>query len=280
MLPLPVLILIGVVLSILIGLGSYQFYFKEWNSCDWGYGSPTPSTPSTPTPSAGPAPAPCDANQRIKGGVCVACGEGYINPAGDDPAEFTDTFCKMCAENYHVSGRKCVECGIKYTHPAGDIVTDGNTECSECTVNHRASGGKNCVTCDIGAGGEGAYRSAGDDRYGPETKCINYLKKGIPKVIELGSGCRDNGKQSQYCWRYMQHQEQFKASFPGGWTNDLKCKYDEANHTTDEAWKKSCPGGDPDVMYSYTIPPEWVPGRMVEKGYKSMGMDLLDRNGE
>jgi hypothetical protein len=28
-------------------------------------------------------------------------------------------------------------------------------------------------------------------------------------------------------------------------------------HTNDENWKKSCPGGDPDVRYSYTIPQEW-----------------------
>ena len=107
MIPLPVLILVGVVLSILIGFGSYQFYFKDWKSCDWGYGCPTPSAPTPSTPSA-PAPAPCDVNQHIKGGVCVACGDGYINPAGDDPAEFTDTFCKQCAENYHVKNRKCV----------------------------------------------------------------------------------------------------------------------------------------------------------------------------
>ena len=254
MLPLPVLILIGVVLSILIGLGSYQFYFKDWNSCDWGVGCPTPSTPSTPTPSAGPAPAPCDVNQRIKGGVCVACGEGYINPAGDDPAEFTDTFCKQCAENYHVSGRKCVECGSKYTHKAGDVVADGDTKCSKCAKDHRATGGDNCVTCTIGAGSEGAYRDAGDDRFGSSTACINYLKRGKPKKVE-----RCIFDQESYCTNslFWQTDDEFKGSFPGGWTNDLKCKYDEANHTTDEAWKKSCPGGDPDVMYSYTIPPEW-----------------------
>ena len=46
MIPLPVLILVGVVLSILIGFGSYQFYFKDWKSCDWGYGCPTPSAPT------------------------------------------------------------------------------------------------------------------------------------------------------------------------------------------------------------------------------------------
>ena len=182
MLPLPVLILIGVVLSILIGLGSYQFYFKDWNSCDWGYGCPTPSTPSAPTPS-GPAPAPCDVNQRIKGGVCVACGEGYINPAGDDPAEFTDTFCKQCAENYHVSGRKCVKCGSKYTHKAGDVVTDGDTKCGKCAKDHRVLG-ESCVTCDIGAGSEGAYRDAGDDIYGSDTSCINYLKRGKPIKVD------------------------------------------------------------------------------------------------
>jgi len=266
MLPLPVLILIGVVLSILIGLGSYQFYFKDWNSCDWGVGCPTPSTPSTPTPSVGPAPAPCDVNQRIKGGVCVACGEGYINPAGDDPAEFTDTFCKQCAENYHVSGRKCVECGSKYTHDAGDVVTDGNTKCSKCAKDHRVLG-ESCVTCDIEAGSEGAYRSAGDSIYGSDTACVDYLEKGIPRIIELSSQCSKNGKKSSYCWRVMETLEQFKLSKPGGWTDDLKCKYDEANHTTDEAWKKSCPGGDPDVMYSYEIPEEWKRQRFVDMGY-------------
>lgn len=245
MLPLPVLILIGVVLSILIGLGSYQFYFKEWNSCDWGYGCPTPSTPSAPTPS-GPAPAPCDVNQRIKGGVCVACGEGYINPAGDDPAEFTDTFCKQCAENYHVSNRKCVKCGSKYTHPAGDVVTAGNTKCSKCAKDHRVLG-ESCVSCDIGAGAEGAYRDAGDDIYGSDTACINYLARGIPIKVD----------NDYYEYQQWQTENQFKASFPGGWTNDLKCKYSEVTHTTDEAWKKSCPGGDPDVRYSYTIPQEW-----------------------
>lgn len=245
MLPLPVLILIGVVLSILIGLGSYQFYFKDWNSCDWGVGCPTPSTPSAPTPS-GPAPAPCDVNQHIKSGVCVACGEGYINPAGDDPAEFTDTFCKQCAENYHVSGRKCVKCESAYTHKAGDVVTDGNTECSKCAKDHRVFG-KSCVTCDIGAGSEGAYRDAGDDRFGSDTACIDYLKRGIPIKVD----------NSYYEYKQWQTDDQFKASFPGGWTNDLKCKYSEVTHTTDEAWKKSCPGGDPDVMYSYTIPQEW-----------------------
>ena len=255
MIPLPVLILIGVVLSILIGLGSYQFYFKDWNSCDWGVGCPTPSTPSAPTPS-GPAPAPCDVNQRIKGGVCVACGEGYINPAGDDPAEFTDTFCKQCAENYHVSNRKCVKCGSQYTHKAGDVVADGNTECSKCAKDHRATGGDNCVTCDIGAGSEGAYRDAGDDRFGSGTECIDYLKRGKPKKVER---CLYSQGSAYACTKsmYWQTDDEFKGSFPGGWTNDLKCKYSEVTHTTDEAWKKSCPGGDPDVMYSYTIPQEW-----------------------
>lgn len=255
MLPLPVLILIGVVLSILIGLGSYQFYFKDWNSCDWGVGCPTPSTPSAPTPS-GPAPAPCDVNQRIKGGVCVACGEGYINPAGDDPAEFTDTFCKQCAENYHVSNRKCVKCGIQYTHKAGDVVADGNTECSKCAKDYSATGGDNCVTCDIGAGSEGAYRDAGDDRFGSKTECIDYLKRGKPKKVER---CMYSQAGYGNCTKsmYWQTDDEFKGSFPGGWTNDLKCKYSEVTHTTDEAWKKSCPGGDPDVMYSYTIPQEW-----------------------
>ena len=263
MLPLPVLILIGVVLSILIGLGSYQFYFKDWNSCDWGVGCPTPSTPSAPTPS-GPAPAPCDVNQRIKGGVCVACGEGYINPAGDDPAEYTDTFCKLCDTNYHVSGRKCVECGSKYTHDAGDVVTDGDTKCSKCAKDHRVLG-ESCVTCDIEAGSEGAYRSAGDDIYGPDTKCINYLEKGIPKIMEIAF-CK-NGKKKSACWHRMKTVDEFKGSFPGGWTDDLKCKYSEVTHTNDEAWKKSCPGGDPDVTYSYEIPEEWVKKRNVDMGY-------------
>ena len=49
----------------------------------------------------------------------------------------------------------------------------------------------------------------------------------------------------------MQTVDEFKVSCPGGWTDDLKCKYSEVTHTTDEAWKKSCPGGDPDVTYSY-----------------------------
>lgn len=246
MLPLPVLILIGVVLSILIGLGSYQFYFKDWNSCDWGYGCPTPSTPSAPTPSTGPAPAPCDVNQRIKGGVCVACGEGYINPAGDDPAEFTDTFCKQCAENYHVSGRKCVKCGTQYTHDAGDVVTGGDTKCGKCAKDHRVLG-ESCVTCDIGAGSEGAYRDAGDDIYGSDTSCINYLARGKPIKVD----------NDYYEYQQWQTEAEFRGSFPGGWTNDLKCKYNEETHTNDENWKKSCPGGDPDVRYSYTIPQEW-----------------------
>ena len=256
MLPLPVLILIGVVLSILIGLGSYQFYFKEWNSCDWGYGCPTPSTPSAPTPS-GPAPAPCDVNQRIKGGVCVACGEGYINPAGDDPAEFTDTFCKQCAENYHVSGRTCVKCGTQYTHDAGDVVTAGNTKCGKCAKDHRVLG-ESCVTCDIGAGSEGAYRDAGDDIYGSDTACINYLKRGKPIKTERCYYAEGTGS-AWACTKsmYWQTDAEFQGSFPGGWTNDLKCKYNEEIHTNDENWKKSCPGGDPDVMYSYTIPQEW-----------------------
>jgi len=252
MLPLPVLILIGVVLSILIGLGSYQFYFKDWNSCDWGYGCPTPSTPSTPTPS-GPAPAPCDVNQHIKGGVCVACGEGYINPAGDDPAEFTDTFCKQCAENYHVSGRRCVSCGTKYTHKAGDLVTGGDTECSKCAKDHRATGGDNCVSCDIKHGVGGAYRDAGDDRFGSPTSCISYLARGKPIKTEIWIGSGPGG----YNAMVWQTEAEFKGSFPGGWTNDLKCKYNEEIHANDENWKKSCPGGDPDVMYSYTIPQEW-----------------------
>ena len=254
MLPLPVLILIGVVLSILIGLGSYQFYFKDWNSCDWGVGCPTPSTPSTPTPSAGPAPAPCDENQRIKGGVCVACGEGYINPAGDDPAVYTDTFCKQCAENYHVSGRKCVKCGTQYTHDAGDVVTAGNTKCGKCAKDHRVLG-ESCVTCEIGEGSEGAYRDAGDDIYGSDTACINYLARGIPrKDVEIWVDSSGPGGYNAVRW---QSEAEFKGSFPGGWTNDLKCKYSEVTHTTEEAWKKSCPGGDPDVRYSYTIPQEW-----------------------
>ena len=251
MIPLPVLILVGVVLSILIGFGSYQFYFKDWKSCDWGYGCPTPSAPTPSTPSA-PAPAPCDVNQHIKGGVCVACGDGYINPAGDDPAEYTDTFCKQCAENYHVNNRKCVKCEDKYTHPAGDLVAKGNTKCSKCGLNHRASGGGNCVTCDIGAGPEGAYNDPGDDRFGEATECVDYLSRGVPKKVEkcIGSYCTNQ--------MYWQTEAEFKGSYPGGWDNDYKCAYSADNHGSEENWKKSCPGGDPDDgQYSYAIPQEW-----------------------
>jgi len=255
MIPLPVLISIAVVLTILIGFGLNQFYFKDWNSCDWGYGCPTPSTPSAPTPST-PAPAPCDVNQRVKGGVCVACGDGYINPAGDDPAEFTDTFCKQCAEDYHVKNRKCVSCGEKYTHPAGDVVTDGDTKCSKCTQDHRVFGtgqSGSCVHCSID--GVGYYRDAGDDRFGGATACVAPLSKGIPIKIKrcinpnYGSGCPKN-------W-YWQTEDEFRASFPGGWKDDKKCKYNESYHTDDKNWKVSCPGGDPDVRHSYAIPQEW-----------------------
>jgi len=257
MIPLPVLILVGVVLSILIGFGSYQFYFKDWKSCDWGYGCPTPSTPSAPTPST-PAPVPCDVNQRVKGGECVACGEEYLNPAGDDPAEYKDTFCKQCAENYHVKGRKCVKCEDKYTHPAGDLVAKGNTKCSKCGLNHRATGGGNCVTCDIGAGSEGAYNDAGDDRFSKTaTSCVDYLSRGVPKKIRKchkisgSAGCAPKME-----W---QTEDEFKGTYPGGWDNDLKCAYSETNHGSDEAWKKSCPGGDPAAgEYSYAIPSEWT----------------------
>lgn len=257
MIPLPVLILIGVVLSILIGFGSYQFYFKDWKSCDWGYGCPTPSAPTPSTPS-GPAPAPCDVNQHIKGGECVPCGDGYINPAGDDPAEYTDTFCKQCAENYHVKNRKCVKCEDKYTHAAGDLVAKGNTKCSKCGLNHRATGGGNCVTCDIGAGPEGAYNDPGDDRFGKATECIDYLSRGVPRKVEKcvnpnyrGSGCPKH-------WA-MQTEDEFRTAYPGGWDNDYKCAYSAANHGSEENWKKSCPGGDPDDgPYSYAIPQEWI----------------------
>jgi len=257
MIPLPVLISIAVVLTILIGLGSYQFYFKDWNSCDWGYGCPTPSTPSAPTPST-PAPAPCDVNQRVKGGVCVACGDGYINPAGDDPAEYTDTFCKQCAENYHVKNRKCVKCEDKYTHPAGDLVAKGNTKCSTCAKDHRVFGtlgGEwgDCVHCTVQ--GTGYYRDAGDKRSEPDTECIAPLSKGIPIKIEkcinpnYGSGCPKK-------W-YWQTTDEFRASYPGGWKDDKKCKYNETNHTDETNWKVSCPGGDPDVRHSYEIPQAW-----------------------
>ena len=103
----------------------------------------------------------------------------------------------------------------------------------------------------------GYYRDAGDDRFGGATACVAPLSKGVPVKIQK---CVNPNYRGSGCPKHlaMQTEDEFRTAYPGGWKDDKKCKYNQSMHTDERNWKVSCPGGDPDVRHSYTIPQEWI----------------------
>ncbi|MDB5217180.1 MAG: hypothetical protein JWO86_5107 [Myxococcaceae bacterium] len=114
----------------------------------------------------------CTADQHVSNHLCVACGAGSTNAAGDDPAG-ADTSCDatLCATNQRVQAHACSACAAGSTNVAGDDASGADTTCDGalCAVNQRVTAHA-CAPCAAGS-----TRAAGDDATGADTTCAATL---------------------------------------------------------------------------------------------------------
>jgi len=195
----------------------------------------------------------CVENERVVGGACVACDEGYARPAGDNVRAGKDTTCDVCAKDYENVAGACVAC-VPGTTSAGGAAS----ECAPtyCDGSSEFVSAHECKSCPIGFERSKRFTEdiPGDDASAKDTSCdqcsAGYYRK------------------DQACTLCPQH----KMSAPGSTSVDAcishRCARDEYVH---EHECLACPLGyanDPgdDVAGSDTVCDKCLYGFFPTKG--------------
>ena len=122
----------------------------------------------------------CEANERVKDNLCVACPPGSTNEAEDFAGGDADTSCDpiLCGENQRVVAHVCQPCALGTVTAAGADASGVDTTCTSvlCEENKRVESNV-CRPCPAGT-----FASQGANAAGGNTFCEAKICKKDQKV--------------------------------------------------------------------------------------------------